>query len=332
MFFTPEVVARLEAVGEVLWTDGRARLTAEELEARMYRSNVWVFGRGDFQIRLTREIIASAPVKLIGYTGGSLKKLLAADAFDAGIPIVCGNDAFAAPLAEMTLLLMILSLRRLCEVVIPMKTEENYWPSEKAYTGTLFGKTVGILGFGMIAEALLPLLEPFGTRILVNDPYLDPERARRHGLEPVDIETLFRDSGVVTIHHTLTPETYHLVTRDLLRLMPDGAVLVNTSRGKIVDQDDLVEELTTGRIMAGLDVYETEPLPTGHPFRRLPNVVTTPHCGGATMKCYREQVSYVVDDVQAFAEGRPLQHEVSGVRFRRMSEHLKRGAGAKLGS
>lgn len=321
MFFPPDVIRRINSLGPVTWTEGEARLTAAELERRMKDSQAWIFGRGDVQIRLTRARIEDSPCRFIGYTGGSLKRLLAEDAFDAGVPIVCGNDAFAAPLAEMTLLLMLMTLRRSGELIVPMITKSGFWPREKVYTESLLGKTVGLLGFGMIAERLLEMLRPFGVSVLVSDPYFSSRHARERGVEAVDVDDLFRRSEVVSIHHTLTRETYHLVTKERLALLRDGAVLVNTARGKIVDQEALAAELASGRISAGLDVYESEPLPHDHPLRRLPNVVTTPHCGGATMKCYREQVSFVVDDLEAFADGRPLAHEVSKERFRRMSEH-----------
>jgi phosphoglycerate dehydrogenase-like enzyme len=319
-FFTQQTIRRIEALGDVIWNCSGTSWTEEEFRQRLPGMEVCIIGRGKNPC-FSQELFKNFPdLKFFGYTGGSMKKIITPDVFETGINFVCGNDAFAKPLAEASLLLMLTALRRVNQFWFPLKEGGSGWPKEKHYTDSLLGKKVGLLGYGAIAAELVEMLKVFTPDICVADPYLTDESAVGNGFKKVCEPELFSSCDVVSIHHTLTETTLHMVDKELLSRMKDGAVLVNTSRGKIIDQTALLHELETGRIFAALDVYEQEPFPADSPLRSLPNAVLSPHMGGSTVQCYRNQVKFVIDDLERFSRGEPLSHRVTRERFLRMSE------------
>lgn len=140
------------------------------------------------------------------------------------------------------------------------------------------GQTLGIVGFGKIGQTLAAKASGLGVKIMAYDPFLDSARIRDHGIQPSDLDTLLRDSDLVSLHVPLTDATRHLIDETRFRSMKATAFLVNTSRGAIVDMDALFKALSEGWIAgAGLDVYEPERLPADHPLLALPNLIATPH-------------------------------------------------------
>ena len=143
--------------------------------------------------------------------------------------------------------------------------------------------TVGIVGFGRIGRRLAELLGGFGARLLAYDPYLDEAEARRRNVTPAGFEELLRESDVVTLHLPAAPETFHLINEETIAKMKDGAILVNTARGKLVDEEALVRALRSGKLRAaGIDVYEHEPVTADNPLFTLENVTVTPHTAAIT--------------------------------------------------
>ncbi|GBC95987.1 Hydroxypyruvate reductase [bacterium HR16] len=138
-------------------------------------------------------------------------------------------------------------------------------------------------------------------------------------LKPVDWGTLFRESHIVSVHTPLLPETVGLIRREHLRLLRENSVLVNTSRGKVVDHDALVEEARTGRFVAVLDVTDPEPLPPDHPLRELPSVIILPHIAGAGFYGYHRIGELLVRAVEAVSRGVPFEGEVPLERYERIA-------------
>ncbi|MCL8207945.1 MAG: D-2-hydroxyacid dehydrogenase family protein [Actinomycetia bacterium] len=172
----------------------------------------------------------------------------------------------------------------------------------------LHGKRLGIVGLGRIGSRVARVGLAFGMDVVAWSPHLTPERAAEAGVRPVAKDELFATSDFVTIHLVLGPTTRGLVGAADLRRMRPTAFLVNTSRGPIVDSAALVRALREGWIAgAGLDVYDVEPLPRDHVLRTLPNVLGTPHLGYVTEATYRQFYGDVVEDIEAFLEGRPIR-------------------------
>ncbi|NUO36458.1 MAG: hydroxyacid dehydrogenase, partial [Dermatophilaceae bacterium] len=172
------------------------------------------------------------------------------------------------------------------------------------------GRRVGVVGASRIGRRLLDLLRPFDLRPSLTDPYVDEAEAAALGVPLLPLDDLLRTSHIVTLHAPSTPETRHLMGRRELALMPDGAVLINTARGALVDHDALTAELRTGRLSAILDVTDPEPLPPGSPLYDLPNVFVTPHLAGSQGNEVARLGSVVAQEADRFVRGEELAYAV----------------------
>jgi D-3-phosphoglycerate dehydrogenase len=171
------------------------------------------------------------------------------------------------------------------------------------------------VGFGRTGRATARRARGFDVRLIAHDPYvsLTPAERSEFGVELVDQERLFREADIVCCHVPLTDETRHLIGRRTLAWMKPDAYLVNVSRGGVVDQEALVEALRARRIAgAGLDVFSPEPLPPGHPFTTLDNVVLTPHIAAGTLDAFRTKMRFAFANMRRFADGEPPLERVPG--------------------
>ena len=184
--------------------------------------------------------------------------------------------------AEFALMLILSSMKNLPQ--LDRAVREGEWA--RFPMRELSGKTVGIVGFGRIGRRLAELLSGFGVRILAYDPYLNEAEAEKRGVTGVGFEELLRESDVVSLHLPATPETEHLINEETIALMKDGAYLVNTARGRLVDEEALLRALESGKLRAaGLDVYEKEPVTSAdNPLFALQNTTLTPHTAAITFE------------------------------------------------
>ncbi|NUO46601.1 MAG: hydroxyacid dehydrogenase, partial [Streptomyces sp.] len=157
---------------------------------------------------------------------------------------------------------------------------------------------------------LLELLRPFDFTVLLHDPYVSAGDAAALGAQLVSLEDLLRHSDIVSLHAPDIPETYRMLDGQRLALIRDGGVLINTSRGALVDPDALADELVSGRLHAVLDVTEPEPLPAGSPLYRLPNVFLTPHIAGSLGNELERLGRIVVEELERLGAGVAVVHEV----------------------
>jgi phosphoglycerate dehydrogenase-like enzyme len=177
---------------------------------------------------------------------------------------------------------------------------------------SLYGRTIGIVGIGGTGRYVARFAHAFGMRVLVWSPHLTEMTAIEAGAEAVELDELLGRSDVVTLHLVLSEDTHHLIDARRLALMKPTATLVNTSRGALVDEEALVQALRERRIGgAGLDVFEVEPLPDGHPLLALDNVILSPHAAGFAEETYRAWYQGTIDAVLAYLEGRelPVRHQ-----------------------
>lgn len=226
------------------------------------------------------------------------------------IAVSSARAANAIPVAEFTLAMITLALKDAFWVSRRYGIEQRIVDreAELGHTGA-YGATVGIVGASSIGSLVAERLRGSDLRVLAFDPYLDAARAQTLGIEPVqDLVSLARRSRVLTVHAPEIPQTRGMVSRAVLAALPDGATLVNTARGSLIDQDALVDELRSGRIRAVLDVTEPEVLPAGHPLYELPNVFLTPHLAGSTGNELRRLGRAAVDEVERYAAGLPFAH------------------------
>lgn len=216
--------------------------------------------------------------------------------------VVCGTTSVGRPTAELAWGL-ILGLAR----SIPMEdrgVRAGGW--QRTLGVGLDGKTLGIAGLGNLGGRMAEIGQVFGMKVIAWSQNLTEERCREVGVTLVSKEALMRDSDVLTIHLVLSDRSRGLFGADDLALMKPTAYLVNTSRGPIIDEDALVTLLENKGIAgAGIDVFSVEPLPQDHPFRRLENMITTPHLGYVEENNYRSYFIGYIDAVSAFLDGTP---------------------------
>jgi phosphoglycerate dehydrogenase-like enzyme len=218
--------------------------------------------------------------------------------------VVSGTWGIVSNTAELTWALILAVVRRLPAEVGAVRS--GGW--QQSLGADLHGRTLGLLGLGNIGTLVARVGGAFGMRVVAWSENLTEERAAERGATRVGKDELFRTADVVSIHLVLSERTRHLVGAHELGLMKPTAVLVNTSRGPIIHDAALVDALERGAIAgAGLDAFGEEPLPLDHPYRRLPNVVATPHIGYVTEDCYRIFYDHIVEDITAFLDGAPVR-------------------------
>ena len=255
---------------------------------------------------LTAERLAALPdLRLIAVTGTGYSHVDLTAATERGI-LVCNSPGRSSPsVAELSFALLLAATRHLARADRAVRRGDWGDPWIGLQGHDLAGQTLGILGLGNIGPLVAGMARAFGMRVLAWSQNLTPERAAAAGAVLTPLDRLLTESDAVSIHLRLSPRTRSLLGPRELGLMKPGAVLVNTSRGEIVDETALVEALRAGRILAGLDVFWQEPLPADHPLLALDTVVLAPHIGSVTEETSRRWVEGAVENVAAYAAGRP---------------------------
>ncbi|AGP43531.1 D-2-hydroxyacid dehydrogenase family protein [Serratia sp. TSA_7] len=255
---------------------------------------------------ITATLLARLPkLKLLITSGMRNASIDLAAAEQRGI-VVCGTASGSAAPMELTWALL-LGLAK--HTVAENAGLRNNGPWQQAIGVTLQGKTLGLLGLGKIGSQMAKVAQAFGMRVLAWSQNLTAERAGQQGVALAESKlALFEQSDFVSVHLVLSERSRGLVGRDELAAMKPSAYLINTSRAAIVDQAALIEALQQQRIAgAGLDVFEVEPLPMDDIFRRLPNVLATPHLGYVADDNYRIYFREAIEDIEAFLAGQPLR-------------------------
>ena len=261
---------------------------------------------------LTTEMIQqAAKLKMVQHQGVGYERIDVKALAKAGVPLALCPAGTDEAVGEHTVLLMLAALKRLVAAHDAMVAGKWLRWELRMSTRDLYGKTVGLIGFGRTGRAVAKRLRGFGVRLIANDPYItlsDRERAE-FGVTLVSKEILLREADIVSLHVPLTEETRHLIGRPDLAQMKPSAVLINVSRGGVIDQPAVYEALKDRRIMAaGFDVYSTEPLPAGDPLTTLDNVVLTPHIAAGTLDAFRTKLRFALGNIARVMGGEePLE-------------------------
>lgn len=242
-------------------------------------------------------------LELLVTTGAANASIDVAAAARHGVT-VCGTRSLPSPAAEMTWALLLALVRRVPES--DRDVREGRW--QTTVGDDLAGRTLGVVGLGRLGQRVARVALAFDMEVLAWSQNLDPDVARALGVEPTSKDELLSRADVVTLHLKLSDRTRGVVGARELGLMQPTAYLVNTSRGPLVDEAALLEALASGRIAgAGLDVYDEEPLPPGHPLLTAPRTVLAPHLGYVTSGSYAVFYGDAVEDVVAWQAGAPLR-------------------------
>ena len=325
-FFTDRAIAKLEQLGTVRYlefsnTPEDVAALKEQIRDVDVMFTQW--GASAERSGFDKDFYSAAKhLKMIAHTGGSVADLINEEMRNReDFVLLSGNRYYAESVAQGTICYMLMSQRRLYETL--KETEKNGWAYRTTRNDGLRGKTIGLVSFGMIPKELARMLKVFDCKVKVYSGHgVSAEEQQMYAVEPCSLEELFSTCDIVSVHSGLTAKTYHMIDGKLLSLMKDDALLVNTSRGAVIDEEALEKEVKTGRIRAVLDVFEVEPLPMDSGLRNLDNVILVPHNGGPTIDV-RELVTLgLIEDVERFFSGdKQLENQITMEYAKNMTNH-----------
>jgi phosphoglycerate dehydrogenase-like enzyme len=312
-------LARLDELADVERWPGPGRPSPEAMAEALTRAEVLVTGWGTPPLTALADWSPERfPLRLVAHSAGTVKQLVPLAALERGLRVTHANDSLAESVAEFTIGLMILARRQTFQAWARMKTGQPHVPLHTQRE--LTGSTVGIIGASNIGRRVMRLLQPWRVTTLLYDPYCPPAVAAELGATLVPLLDLMRQSDIVSLHAPVTAQTLKMLGAAEFGAMQDGALFINTARGRLIDADALLRELQAGRLFAVLDVTDpTEPLPLVSPFYQVENCVILPHMAAVSVEARRRQGVYTVDDVFRYLTGQPLLHEVMAERWDTMA-------------
>lgn len=261
---------------------------------------------------LTPEVLERAPrLRAVVHAAGSVKHHITDACWERGIAVASAAAANALPVAEYTLAAILFAGKHV------LRSAQRYeelragydWRRELDSAGN-YRRTVGIVGASRIGRGVIELLRPFDLQVLLHDPYVTAAEAAALGVVPTGLDELCGRSDIVTIHAPQLPATHHMLDARRLALLPDGATLINTARGSLIDEQALLAELVSGRLHAVLDVTDPEVPPADSPLYTLPNVLLTPHIAGSLGNELHRLTDRALDELERFAAGLPFADPV----------------------
>ena len=256
-------------------------------------------------------------LRLVAHSAGSVKQLISDTFFERRIAITHAADANAVPVAEFTLAAIIFANKNGFQFRDTYRADRSRRRTDLIAKETIgnIDRVVGIVGASTIGRLVISMLSAMDLEVLVYDPLIDKNDPVMKGAELTDLDSLVSRSSVVSLHAPLLPETRSMINERVLSLMRDGATLINTARGAIVDQDALLAELQSGRLNAVLDVTFPEIPDSDSPLFNLPNVFLTPHIAGALGHEQRRLGDLIVDEVERYCRDEPLRFSIQADRF-----------------
>ncbi|MFJ4900024.1 hydroxyacid dehydrogenase [Streptomyces sp. NPDC088727] len=308
-FFTAEVWQELERAAALTVLDDHS--DREALKAALPGARALILSwRAP---KVDAGLLAHADrLELVAHTGSAVAPYVTEDVFRRGILVTQAGDEMARPVAEVALAFTLSLLHRIQHFDHALRGGQDWAAASTAPPRhEIHGSDIGVIGASRTGRAYIRMVRAMGARVSVTDPFLSEADAEALGVKSVPLETLLSGSRIVAVHAPVTEETHRMIGAEQLALMPDGAGLVNTARSWLVDEDALLAELTTGRLDAAIDVYDAEPLPVGHPFRALPNVLLTPHQAAGSVECRQRLGTSAVNEVLRLLAGRPPVHAVT---------------------
>ncbi|WP_306744886.1 hydroxyacid dehydrogenase [Saccharothrix yanglingensis] len=266
---------------------------------------------------LTAERLAAAPgLRAVFHCAGTVRPLVTDEVWRRRILVTNAADENAIPVAEFTLAAIVFAGKKAPFLAQDARRHRDDWSYATA-RGELSnrGRTIGVVGFSRVGRRVVDRLRTLDVHVLVADPYADPARVAAAGARLVELPELLRASDVLTLHVPSLRSTHHLIGAAELALLRDGATVVNTARGAIVDTGALERECATGRLDAILDVTDPEPLPADSVLYDLPNVMITPHVAGSLGAETRRMSDSALDELERHLTGLPPRAAVTPDTF-----------------
>lgn len=314
-FLTDEVRELMASLFEVEYSDLERNITQDEFKAAVKDADVVMTGWGHPQI--TYDMVKGTNIKAIAHTGGSVGSLVTPDIYDNGIMVMSGNLMYADSVAEGTIAYILTALRDIPKYTNNVRN--GGWQLGGDYTEGLLDGEIGIIGMGAISKFLIEFLQPLRVKIKAYSGYpIDPDFLAKYNVTQVSLEEALQ-CKVVSLHSAMNERTRGLIGKEQFKLIKDGAVFVNTARGRVVDEPAMIEELKTGRFKAILDVYYNEPLEADSPLRTLDNVYCVPHLAGPTVDRRAKITAALARNIVDWAEGKEVYLEITKSQAARMT-------------
>ncbi len=314
-----ECLQAVASAGRVLAPPLSAEMLAESPPAWLREVEVLFTGWGGPRLDAAR--LGQMPrLRAVFYGAGSLRSIATDACWERGIVFASAAALNAVPVVEFTLGAILLSFKRVWHQANSVRTRRSYEPLRPLPVPTGWGATVGLVSLGLIGAGVAARLRDFDVHLLAHDPLLSPDRCAELGAEPVSLEEIFSRSDIVSLHTPLLPETTGFIDRGLLDRLKPNATFINTARGGLVRETDLVAFLAARPdVQAILDVTDPEPPATDSPLYELPNVVLTPHIAGSIGPECRRMGRAMVEEFQRYARGEALRYAVDREQLARMA-------------
>lgn len=314
-YFPSELIERLEKLGTVRRNPFNRQLTVSELQESLKDCEIVLTHWGTPQIDAS--LLERAPrLRILAHCAGTVARIASAACYERNVHVLSANSIMAKYVAEGALGMILASLREFTQYDAAMR--QGKWEKRLSDCLTLIGAEVGFIGLGTVGRRLLELIAPFGCRAKVFDPYLPEDALVPYPFAQTASFQEAMQSRIVTVHASQTPETFHLIDADALSLLPDGGLLVNSSRGSLVDTEALIAELQTGRIRAALDVYEHENAAQDARLLACPHVLLQPHMAAAPAQS--EMTAGIISNIERLLSGKNAPLEISYAQYVHMTQ------------
>jgi len=319
-FIYPATIERMRGMGELILNDLGREFTEEEFCEKIKGVDILVEGWCSPQ--LSEAVMANADsLKYFIHTGGAVASYVCEEVYKRGVKVLSGNELYAESVAEGVVAYILTALRRIPHFSRQLAEKNWCWSNlGENFARGLLGRSVGIVSYGSISKYLIPMLQPFRVNIkLYSRRPMDAEFLAKYNIEQVGIDEIFETCDIITMQTALNEHTIDMITKKQLDKIKDGALFINTSRGPIVNEADLIAAVKEKRFDVVLDVYNQEPPPADSGLYGNDNLMMMPHMAGPTIDRRDMITNELLTDVQGNMAGAPLANEVPWERAEAMT-------------
>lgn len=318
-FFTKENIQLAESLGEIVWLD-TAKESLDDLKKKIKDCDTYISCWGS--PALTLDILECAPkLKLLTHLGSTVAPIVCDEVYERGIKVISGFDYFSKSTAEGAVAYMLAAMRTIPFYNDRLK-EKRIWREIDDYTDSVIYKKVGLVGYGGVGRYVAKMLSTFDVDMKVSARRELPEEDKKlFGFTQCSIEEIFETCDIISIHLAYNNSTHHMIDDTLLSKIKPGALLVNTARGAVIDEEAMIKHLRKGDFNAALDVYSQEPINMDNPMLSLPNVLMLPHQAGVTVNL-RAVLTHdlLKESVDFIDKGIPVKNEILASKATSMSK------------
>ncbi len=316
--FPPDVMKELQSLVSVTRNNRESQFSEEELKNCISQYDFCITGwKSPY---FSPAVIKNAKrLKVILHSAGTVKPYISPDVFKKGIIVTNEQKIMSQTTAEAAVAMMMMGNWETKKWIKLL--QKGGWREREETVPGIQGYTIGLIGFGSVTRILLNYLSPYKIEsMLIYSKHLKEEEAKKLNLKKTTLNDLLSSSDIIFLLTSLTPDTYHLLNRENMRLIKPNSLLINIARGDIIEEEALIEYLQEKRFRAVLDVFSREPLPPDNPLRNMDNVISLPHIGAATIFCRENMGRDVVENLKEYLSGKIPHGSVSPESISLMSE------------